>query len=301
MKAFGTIVVCVLGIALIVELVRAYVFYVNVPGLSGKNLWDWLQLLIVPAALAIGGFWLNQIQKNREGEAADLRTIIEHKAADSRAETEHDIASDNQCEAALQGYLNKMSELLLHENLRKSEPDDEVRKIARVLTLTACHRLDGWRKRNVLEFLQESGLIDKDKNIVNLVGADLRRADLRITSLSGANLSSTIMGGADLRFDDLSRTDLRFAFLGEARLDEAHLDSANLSGARLPKASLREADLSGADLTGANLTEADLTGANLTEVLLSHADLTGAKVTTEQLDKASSLKGATMPDGSQHP
>jgi uncharacterized protein YjbI with pentapeptide repeats len=40
----------------------------------------------------------------------------------------------------------------------------------------------------------------------------------------------------------------------------------------------------------------ELCGANL-----SGADLTDAKVTPEQLDKAKSLKGATMPDGSIRP
>lgn len=29
-----------------------------------KTLWDWMQLLIVPLVLAIGVFWLNQIQKS---------------------------------------------------------------------------------------------------------------------------------------------------------------------------------------------------------------------------------------------
>jgi hypothetical protein len=33
---------------------------------------------------------------------------------------------------------------------------------------------------------------------------------------------------------------------------------------------------------------------------LYHADLSGAKVTSEQLGKAASLKGATMPDGTKH-
>ncbi len=31
----------------------------------GKTFWDWLQLLIIPAVLAGGGFWLNQIQKSQ--------------------------------------------------------------------------------------------------------------------------------------------------------------------------------------------------------------------------------------------
>ena len=42
---------------------------------------------------------------------------------------------------------------------------------------------------------------------------------------------------------------------------------------------------------------ADLEGANLQGAYLGKADLEGAKVTKEQLDKAESLKGATMPNG----
>ncbi len=48
----------------------------------------------------------------------------------------------------LKEYFEKMSELLLHENLRRSEPDAEVRKIARVWTLTVLPRLDPHRKRS---------------------------------------------------------------------------------------------------------------------------------------------------------
>src|SRR6266487_3259812 len=102
MRACGIVVIYMLGTALVAVIVLAYVFHVNVPGISGKNLWDWLQLLIVPAALAIGGFWLNQIQKDREEQAADERTTIERLAADSRAIVEQKIAEDNQHEQALQ-------------------------------------------------------------------------------------------------------------------------------------------------------------------------------------------------------
>ena len=71
-----------------------------------------------------------------------------------------------------------MSELLLHENLCKSKPDDEVRKIARVRTLTVLTRLDGKRKGSVIQFLYESELIDKNKTIIDLLGADLNNAEL---------------------------------------------------------------------------------------------------------------------------
>src|SRR5437764_14966017 len=67
-----------------------------------KTLWDWLQLLIIPLMLAIGGFWLNQIQKSRD-----------ERATEQRDKTERKIAADNQREAALQAYLDRIAELLL--------------------------------------------------------------------------------------------------------------------------------------------------------------------------------------------
>ncbi len=127
----------VVAIALIFVEVRVYG-----TGFTGKTLWDWLQLLIIPAVLAIGGYLFTfTISRN------------ERKAADTHNQTEREIAQDNQREAALQEYIDKMSELLLHEKLRESQPGDEVRKIARVRTLTVLPRLDGERKRSVLQFL----------------------------------------------------------------------------------------------------------------------------------------------------
>jgi hypothetical protein len=48
----------------------------------------------------------------------------------TRNQTEREIAQDNQREAALQEYIDKMSELLLEKDLRKSGMDAEVRTIA---------------------------------------------------------------------------------------------------------------------------------------------------------------------------
>ena len=120
----------------------------------GKTLWDWMQLLFIPVVLAVAGFRFN----HRERMAAELRADTERKAAEVRAKNERDIAEDDQREAALQAYINEMSELLLHANLRTSMPEDEVRNIARVRTLTALPRLDGQRKGNVIQFLYESVL-----------------------------------------------------------------------------------------------------------------------------------------------
>src|SRR5690242_3953327 len=79
-----------------------------------KPLYDWMQLLIIPVVLALIAVWFNRIDKKNELD------IAQQRANDERA-----LAIDNQQEAALQGYLDRMQELLLDKNLRESKPGDE--------------------------------------------------------------------------------------------------------------------------------------------------------------------------------
>src|SRR5215218_5434421 len=136
-------------------------------GFANKTLWDWLQLLVVPAMLAFVGFSLAAAQEN-----------IHQQAEESRAQEE-----------ALQAYLEGMGNLLLDEGLLTSQEDEEVRTLARARTLTILGRVDGARKRSVVQFLYESQLIEKDKPIVSLSDAVLFDADLSDARLRGADLS----------------------------------------------------------------------------------------------------------------
>ena len=286
-------------------------------GFETKTLWDWMELLIVPAVLAGGAFYLNRSERN----------------------TDREIATDRQREAALQTYLDQMADLLLKENLRIAE-NEEVQNVARARTLTVLRGLDKTRKAAVLKYLYDVGLIGKEKTIVSLKGADLSGADLMIADLKGANLSGALLWDADLEEVDLSDADLRDFQVDSANLHHADLSGANLSGAYLGLSFAVQANLSGADLssihsrntflnsanlsraklTSASLIEADLSDANLSDADLSNAilksanflgaqmtganlagvDLTGAKISNEQLATASSLKDATMPDGRVH-
>jgi hypothetical protein len=112
------IIILVVAIALIIVEIRVYG-----TGFAGKTLWDWLQLLAafaIPLVVGFGAVWFT----TRQGKVADAEN------------------TNNQRETALQAYIDKMSELLLEKHLRESQPNDEVRKIARVRTLTILPRLD---------------------------------------------------------------------------------------------------------------------------------------------------------------
>src|SRR2546421_3496838 len=216
-------------------------------GFSGKTLWDWLQLLIVPIVLAGGGYLFGTWQHNVDQQQAQ----------------------DQQQATTLQTYIDNIQDLLLNHNLLKSKRDDDVAILARARTLTALPGLDPGRKRRLLTFLYEAKLIHFgdahgkthdpiiDLSDANFSGADLSGADFREAILSGADLSDAVFRDANF-----SGADLSGAFLSRADLHHANFSGADLSGAFLARAGLDDADLSGADLRNAIFGEAILSGAN---------------------------------------
>ena len=174
------------------------------------TLWDWLKLLIVPAVIAAGGLWFNRQQRERELEIAR-----------QQREQELDIAERRTQDEALQAYLDQMSDMVIPKegqpSLSDESPPKSLSLVARARTLTVLPRLDGERKARVVQFLYESGLIPKQRPVLDLRGADLR----------GANLIE-----ADLTRVDLSEADLRHA---EGVTTEQLIDLArSLEGATMP-------------------------------------------------------------------
>lgn len=230
-----------------------------------RTLWDWMQLLIIPAVLAGTALWFNAQQSKIERENSAKQREQELKLAQDRWTTEQVYAIYREQSAVLETYLDRMSELLLERKLRDSLPEDEIRQVARARTLNALRFLDERRKKTVVNFLLDTHLIGNGPNIIALHGADLSETDLSTINLSGADLS-----GANLRAANLSGADLR---------------AANLRVANLKRADLRNADLRGANLRGANLQEANLQEAGVLD---------------QDLGTASSLKDAILPDGSRY-
>jgi hypothetical protein len=187
-----------------------------------KTLWDWLQLFIVPLALAAIGLWFSAQQVAHQQK-------ITAKSAESDRLLEEQRAQD----AALQAYLDQMSQLMLEGDLRGSKQDNEVRTLARARTLTVLTRLDSRRKGSVVQFLNEASLIKKAHPVVSLSAVRLRGADLSHLDLLEANLS-----GAKLFKADLSGADLKGAqgVTGEELKEQVK----TLKGATMPDGSIHD-------------------------------------------------------------
>jgi hypothetical protein len=215
-----------------------------------KTLWDWLQLLIVPAILVAVTFAWSARQ-----------TSTDNKREDRRSQ-----------DATLRGYLDQMSGLMLDKKLLTSKVNDPVRVVARTVTLATLRRLDGERRGQVVRFLQEARLLEPRNLRVDLEGADLRRAELPGAELEYASLYSTDLRDANLRGANLTGADLSGADLRRAHLGGTYLIHAGLAGAVLREADLGQANLRGANLQGAQLSRAHLSGADLGFAVLVGAD-----------------------------
>ena len=112
---------------------------------------------------------------------------------------------------------------------------------------------------------------DRDREPIDLTGADLARLRLPGADLAGARLARARFRAADLHGAALGGADLTGADLALA-----DLTGADLAGADLTAADLTGARLAGAYLVGATLTRATLAGADLTGALFLHADARAA-------------------------
>jgi len=211
-------------------------------GPRAKTLWDWLGLLIVPSALAAGAYWLNRSQKETELKIAEKARKEDRDIAEKARATELQIADDQQKQATLEAYYDRMTNLL-ERGLRESSEGDILRSIARARTLTVVRTLDGIRNGQLFAFLKSSKLMERESPILDLKEVDFGGAILSAAVLSGVDLSGANMSGAELR-----QTNLIGANLGRTNLTVADLKGADLRGVNLSRANLSRADLSQSDL-----------------------------------------------------
>jgi uncharacterized protein YjbI with pentapeptide repeats len=221
-----------------------------------KTLWDWLQLLIVPAILVAIAYGYNAAQAAREHGREDRRILEDRGIARVAAQ-----------DAALLAYFAQEGDLILKRQLRASSPAAE---LARTMTLATVRRLDGTRKAEIIRFLFEAHLLTRGALILDLAEADLRRLELVNAhvppdiSLRAANLRGARFDGTRLIGTDFSNSDLQGASFRGALLGGVDFSGANLSGAVFDRATMGGAAAKSSSVTsflGACLSNTSFVGA----------------------------------------
>lgn len=188
-------------------------------GFREKRLLDYLHLLFLPIIVSGGVLYVQTQFNERQQELINIRYMQDNR-----------IAIDHYQQEMLLKYFDQMEKLLLEKNLRKSKQGSEVRSIARARTLSILRVLDEEHKGQLLIFLAEAGLINRNQAVV-----DLRGAYLSYANLHGANLSSVALSDTNLFHANLIGADLSNANLSGTNLLCTYLNSANIQRANLKK------------------------------------------------------------------
>jgi uncharacterized protein YjbI with pentapeptide repeats len=163
-------------------------------------------------------------------------------------------------DTALQAYFDGMTNLLI---------DEQGNQLRKLDPDTEVQSLIQARTETLFAILDKSREVSV---VLFLARSDVIPRGDPLVSLAGIDLSFIDLRGIDLSETSLAASNLAHAILTNVNLSDSVLRNANLSGA----------NLSGANLSGANLSDAQ-------------------GITNEELDQqASSLEGATMPNGQKY-
>lgn len=197
-------------------------------------------------------------------------------------------ADERSIRSTFESYIDSISNRLLDRKFNRSNPDHLL--FIRVKTLTALRYIDGQRKRDVILFLYESGLLRSDIPVeqrLNLEGADVSGIEFVGSPSSRFNLKNLYLRGIHA-----SNVVFRWCHLDGAVFDEATLEYTAIFDSTISRASFRR--INGQNLCMSNiiLSENDFSGSKIPGIILKTAvyfwgavDLTNAN-----------LFSGTMPD-----
>lgn len=143
-----------------------------------------------------------------------------------------------------------------------------------------------------------------NRSNIMIPGANLEKADLRVTDFSLSDLSGAVVAGANLEGAKLGRTSLAGAVADGAVFTQIEGYRSNLSGisakgadfrgAELQRSSFANAVLLGANFAKAELGRADFSGATLGDNGFAFANLARAAFKTAKIEGAMDFSGAYM-------
>ncbi|CAF1090495.1 unnamed protein product [Adineta steineri] len=228
-------------------------------------------------------------------------TVQQQVLSQQQHEIDRQNQRDAQRETAFNAYINDISNLLLHTNHTNKTI---FFLYIRTKTLTVLRSLNPERKKYIILFLYESGLLQGTG--LDLSGAELDNVELiGPYKLDGLYLPSTSWENALIVNCSLKKAVFRQSRMPNARFINSLLDAASFAETILDKAYFIKTSVGGINFTSASLIHANfldaevVQGINFTNADLLHAQFTekqwlGQRVSTS----AHSFRYARLPNGS---
>ena len=96
------------ALAFLIIVISGYFFGWKWTGLPKRTLWDWLNLLIVLAVLALGGYLFTRSESQRTLQSTQRQRDLDRELATTQTETDREIADQRRQDDTLQAYLDQI-------------------------------------------------------------------------------------------------------------------------------------------------------------------------------------------------
>ncbi|MEM8862028.1 MAG: pentapeptide repeat-containing protein [Chloroflexota bacterium] len=242
------------------------------PTSPGKTLWDWLELLIIPIAIASFSWFQNEAENSKRRD--------QYEEA-KRAEI------DRKRQEIFENYLTKINKLSRQEEGKRTQSD---LLDARIQTITTINQLDAMRNRLILKYLREYELLqvsDTDSQKISLENADFSFAELDGVNFDTIYLRESIFDNASLNGATFNNCRLMGAKFNDAQLIKAHFNDARLDSAKFIRANLTGAYFVFADLIYTQFESSMLVEANLRDINAQHTNFRGANLSNIVIERLS--------------
>ena len=188
-------------------------------------------------------------------------------------------------ETVFSNYVKNMADVIL---FGPTKLENQHFIVTRALTSTVLRQLDLEKKRLVIQFLYDTGILHRGENIfATNIALDADR-HLKGVILDKVDFSNGL---------DLSAILLREVRLVEATFARSNLQAADLSASILSRVNFSGTNCDRAKFVNAQLDQTDFTGASLEDVQFTRANLSGSKITDEQIQRALFVFRTILPNG----
>jgi uncharacterized protein YjbI with pentapeptide repeats len=236
---------------------------------------------LIPALISILAVILQKTEMDSTGENRHHDMLI----AQLQRETDEEQIRTLGNETVFSNYIKNMADVILSSSTKMG---NQHYIVTRALTITVLRRLDLEKKRLVILFLYDSGIIHRGGDIFAVNSpADPPK------HLNGAVLNNIHCDGGL----DLSAILLRSVTLINASFSNSDLHESDFSNSILNGVNFSGANLDGTKFIDSQLQQSNFTGASVKNIQLTRANLTRSTITDEQFSQALFVYNTILPNG----
>lgn len=218
---------------------------------QSKTLWDWLQLLLVPIILILGGFWLNRSESRHSLE-------MQKSINDTNLSIEKERFEDG----ILNSYINDIAQMIINSDTAKLRTN-RIMAVYKIKTLTTLNRLNSERRNYLIQFLVDSKMLNywdflSDFKNIHVSGIFFNDVSFDDFKFIGSSISSSRFFSCSIQSSKSSHSDFTSSMFNDMKINIFDISSSKFIQSSLVKVIFSECKIKDSKFYGSKIQHSSL-------------------------------------------